>query len=308
MAIPNGYRLLTSQDVGKVFGTDLELEVYIDTSISIDSIRTSFSIMNFDEDINLTNFLVFRRESNSDGDEYYYAYIKDSSNTYIINYNLDKATYWWALSQYTFTENVEITSFNTDGNWNTWLYVKDKADPYTITISNKSGITLLVEGKYLTKDITILLDKSLFGEESGGGSGGTNSWSVESVTGASYGFALNSSGYYESGNKGKKSSSAVCKVVLDIKSYCKMYVDCINYAESNYDYGLLSKLDTTFTTSATADTSNVFKSFKGQQSSNVVAVDYGTLSVGSHSFYVKFVKDSSQDSNYDTLQFKVRLE
>ena len=87
-----------------------------------------------------------------------------------------------------------------------------------------------------------------------------------------------------------------------------MYVDCINYAESSYDYGLLSKLDKTFTTSATADSTDVFKSFKNLQSPNVVTVDYGTISVGSHSFYVKFVKDSSQDSNYDTLQFKVRLE
>ena len=112
MAIPDGYRLLTSQDVGKTLGVDLELEVYFDTSVSIDSIRASFSIMNFDEDINLTNFLVFRRESNSDGDEYYYAYIKDISNNYIINYDRDNATYWWKLSQYTFTENVEITLFN----------------------------------------------------------------------------------------------------------------------------------------------------------------------------------------------------
>lgn len=292
MAIPEGYRLLTKDDVGKVFGKDLELQIYIDTSA--DPVSDIFIG-------NRTNFI------NEDDGIIHLDYSSLSNHT--IYY------YSWYISSndvITMDENLVVEIYYDDDNWNNWFYVKDIPDPYTITIKNKSGITLLVEGKYLTKDITILLDKSLFGEsgeeEGGGESGGTNTWSIEDVSGASYGFALNSAGYYESKNKGKTSSYAICKVNLDIKSDCKMYVDCINYAESNYDYGLLSNLDKTLTLSHSADTSNVFKSFKGLQSPNVVAVDYGTITAGSHFIYIKFIKDSSQNSNNDTLQFKVRLE
>ena len=84
-------------------------------------------------------------------------------------------------------------------------------------------------------------------------------------------------------------------------------MDCINYAENNYDYGNLSNIDTTLTLSSSADSSNVFKSFKGSNSANVQTVDYGILTEGNYYIYIKFIKDSSQSSNNDTLQFKVRF-
>ena len=49
------YRLLTADDVGKVFGVDLELEVFIDTSYELASNSDIFQI---DKTINLTNFLI----------------------------------------------------------------------------------------------------------------------------------------------------------------------------------------------------------------------------------------------------------
>ena len=129
---------------------------------------------------------------------------------------------------------------------------------------------------------------------------------VVAVEGAQYGFALNSNGYYQSGNKGVHSSYALCEVKIDVQVGQDIVIDCINYAEGNYDYGLLSNLDTTLTKSSTADTSNVFKSFKGAQSANVVSVTYPDVGVGPHSIYIKFIKDSSDNANNDTLQFKVR--
>lgn len=209
------------------------------------------------------------------------------------------------------TSPVKLSDFDDYGEADGGDVYLTSADPYTITISNKDGINLLVEGKYLAKDITILLDESLFKEteEGGGESDGTNSWKVKEVSGATYGFTLNSStGYYVSGNKGKGNSCAICKVVLNVATPCRMYVDCINYAESNYDYGLLSTLDNPLSISASADSSNVFKSFRGLQSANVVSVDYGTIPTGSHFIYVKFIKDSSVDRDNDSLQFTVRLE
>lgn len=132
---------------------------------------------------------------------------------------------------------------------------------------------------------------------------------VSDVSGASYGFVMNSAGYYESNNKGKNSSAALCKVTFDTFGIYHLYIDCINYAESNYDYGLLSNLDTTLSTSTTADSSSkIFYNFKGKQSASVVTVDYGEIAAGEHFIYIKFLKDSSQHSNNDSLQFKLRFE
>ena len=132
---------------------------------------------------------------------------------------------------------------------------------------------------------------------------------VSDVSGASYGFVMNDNGYYESNNKGVNSSAALCKVTFNTFGIYHLYIDCINYAESNYDYGLLSNLDTTLSTSTTADSSSkVFYDFKGKQSASVVTVDYGEIAAGEHFIYIKFLKDSSQHNNNDSLQFKLRFE
>ena len=134
-------------------------------------------------------------------------------------------------------------------------------------------------------------------------------YTVEPVDGATYGFALNDSGYYESNNKGVNSSAAVCKLVFNSQGIYNMHLDCINSGESNYDYGTLSNIDTILTTSHSSEySSNVFKSFKGLSSTEVQTVDYGILESGEHFIYIKFIKDSSSNSGNDTLQFKVRFE
>lgn len=129
-------------------------------------------------------------------------------------------------------------------------------------------------------------------------------WSVEAVSGAQYGFALNENGYYESQNQGQDNTYALCKVIIDNPNGRKVYVDCINYGESTYDFGLLSNINTTLTLSATADSSNVKKSFSGSQSATIQTVDYGAVS---GYIYIKYRKDSSKSYNNDSLQFKVRI-
>jgi hypothetical protein len=124
------------------------------------------------------------------------------------------------------------------------------------------------------------------------------------VEGAAYGFELNANGYYESKNKGISNSYALCKLVLNNATGKTVYLDCINYAESSYDYGLISKVDTPLSLSNSAD-SGVLKSFRGSQSASIQSVSLGTQS---GTFYIKFIKDSSVNSNNDTLQFKVRVE
>ena len=159
MAIPSGYRLLTAEDVGKVFGTDLELEVYYDTDVEISN--ESYFVQG--QITNLTNFL----QADYTFDDGYETYIRKihGPNDTIWEISLQ----WQAINPETISEGLEITSFNTDYDWNTWFYVKDKADPYSITIKNKEGIKLLTKDKTIefTDDVKITIDESLLG---GGGS------------------------------------------------------------------------------------------------------------------------------------------
>lgn len=133
-------------------------------------------------------------------------------------------------------------------------------------------------------------------------------YTVEKPSGATYGFSLNANSYYESTNKGVNSSYAMAKLNFTTDGSYKLYLDCINYAETNYDFGILSELDKTLQMSDTVDSTNVKRSFKGSSSTNVQTVDYGAIAQGSHYIYIKFRKDSSVNSNRDSLQFKVRTE
>ena len=132
-------------------------------------------------------------------------------------------------------------------------------------------------------------------------------YTVSDISGASYGFKLNSNGYYESQNKGIQGSYAICRV--DFHGTDKIIFDCINYAESNYDFGILSNIDSTLSLSNSEDSSTaVFKSFKGKQSPDIVSVVYEGIDSQDHFIYVKYKKDESADRNYDSLQFKIRFE
>ena len=133
-----------------------------------------------------------------------------------------------------------------------------------------------------------------------------STWTVEAISGASYGFELNSNGYYESKNKGVDNSYAICRVKLNLSTKARVIFNCINYAESNYDYGLLGNVDTALTLNASAD-SNVAKSFKGSSQSAVQTFVY-TIEEGEHFIDVKFRKDGSVNNNNDSLQFTVEIQ
>ena len=134
-----------------------------------------------------------------------------------------------------------------------------------------------------------------------------NSFEVVAISGASYGFALNSNGYYESNNKGVDNSAAVCRVNIHAAKACTVTFKCINYAESNYDFGLLGVIDKELNTGYSDTSTNVQKSFKGSSKSSVQTYAYTNVAKGNHFIDVKYRKDSSQSSNNDTLQFKVEI-
>ena len=135
----------------------------------------------------------------------------------------------------------------------------------------------------------------------------TSSWSVSGISGATYKFALNSNGYYESNNKGVNNSAAVCRVNIHAAKACTVTFKCINYAESNYDYGLLGVIDKEQNTGYSDTSTNVVKSFKGSSTASVQTYVYTNVAAGDHFIDVKFRKDSSQSSNNDSLQFTVEI-
>lgn len=132
------------------------------------------------------------------------------------------------------------------------------------------------------------------------------SYSVANIS-TSYGFALNSNNYYESNNAGHSSSAAVCRVDFHLPVSADITFSVINYAESTYDYGLLSEVDETLSTSASADSSNVYWSGQNHNSSSVQTVTYSDVSAGNHFIYVKYFKDQYTDNGNDSLQFKVAI-
>lgn len=167
-----------------------------------------------------------------------------------------------------------------------------EGDSITIRCSDSAKPTVTDNNVNVTSQLTQM-------QESG------ESYTVTNVT-TTYGFALNNNNYYESNNKAHASSAAVCRVDFHLPVAATITFSLINYAESTYDYGLLSEIDTTLNTNASADSSNVYWSGKNNNSSSVQTVTY-TMSAGDHYIYVKYFKDSYTDSNNDSLQFKVAI-
>lgn len=120
---------------------------------------------------------------------------------------------------------------------------------------------------------------------------------------ASYGFVLNNNGYYESNNKNVDNSYAKCRLTFVMDTATTITLDCINSGESNFDFGLISNIDTTLSDSNSED-SSVLKSFKGQSSTSVVQVNID-MPAGEHYIEIKYRKDSSASNGNDSFQFKV---
>lgn len=143
----------------------------------------------------------------------------------------------------------------------------------------------------------------------------TNTYTVTTqVSGASYGFNLNSStGYYVSTNNGVSKSASVARLNLDFESDCLVTITYINYAEANYDYGLFGKLDTTVATdgltassngSTPSDSTSNYQIAMCTNSASTQTVTY-TVPAGEHFIDIKYGKDDASNANNDTLQWKV---
>lgn len=134
------------------------------------------------------------------------------------------------------------------------------------------------------------------------------------VTGATYGFNLNSTtGYYVSSNNGVSKSASVARLNMNFESDCLVTIQYINYAEANYDYGMFGKLDTTVATdgltagsngSSPSDSTSHYQLARCSNSSSAQTITY-EVPMGKHYIDIKYGKDDASDSGNDSLQWKV---
>lgn len=120
---------------------------------------------------------------------------------------------------------------------------------------------------------------------------------------STYGFSYNSStGFYVSTNKGVHNSYAVCRATFNLPVAATVTISYINYAEQNYDFGIISKVDQALSLSNTADTSYLLKCTSSSSSTKTLSV---TIPAGSHFIDFKYRKDGSGASGNDNFQFKI---
>jgi len=195
---------------------------------------------------------------------------------------------------------VTISSINATTNPGTGTTRVQEGTSETITISpTDPQLTLALDNGV---DITSQLI------------GGTpqNDYTItEKVSGASYGFNLNSStGYYVSTNNGVSKSASVARINMDFESDCLVTITYINYAEADYDYGMFGKLDTTVATdgltassggSTPSDSTSNYQLAKCSNSTNTQTISY-EVPAGEHFIDVKYGKDDASDSGNDSLQ------
>ena len=179
--------------------------------------------------------------------------------------------------------------------------------PHSGTTRMKEGENVVVEIVPTEAKITLALDNGV--DITNQLVGGTDpTYSVATAPGASYGFSLNSSNYYESTNQGQSNSAAVSRVSLNLPTAAIVTFDFINYAEATYDYGIFGNVDDSLSTSYTPDSNyKLACSTAAQNTSSVQTVSY-EVAAGEHFIDVKFFKDQYTNENNDSLQFKVSIE
>lgn len=203
----------------------------------------------------------------------------------------------------------------------TWNDVK-----YQITISNQTSVTVTanpaevsqgksseiiagsITGLTITDNGTDVTSQFVEKQEEG------YSYTVDKV--GSYGFSLNSNGYYQSDNKGVSKTAAVSRVNIHVPVAATVTFTFINYAEESYDFGVFGNVDTALNTnyysagsSGATITDSSYKLACNTSTHNKSSTQTLTYSItaGDHFIDVKYSKDDASNAHNDTLQFKVAI-
>ena len=243
--------------------------------------------------------------------------------TVYVEYTTPEAYY------YTYTIASVTTAHTVVLSESSGPYIPDPEDPtktyYSVTISSinattsidgdvVTGTTRLEEGSDET--ITITPSDPLLTLALDNGNDITsqlvshipsNTYTVTTqVSGASYGFPLNSqTEYYTSNNNARSNSAAVCRVNFTFETSCLVTISYINYAEATYDYGIFGQIDTALGTTYSVDSGAYHTcSASSDNTSSVQTLTY-TVPSGSHYIDIKYRKDQATDSYNDNLQWKI---
>lgn len=197
--------------------------------------------------------------------------------------------------------SVSISSINATTNpANGTIRVEEGDDQTIVIIPSESQLTLATDnGVDISDRIT----------------GGANTYDITSqVSGASYGFNLNSStGYYVSTNNGVAKSASVARINFHMIGRCLVTIEYINYAEANYDYGMFGKVDTAVatdgltassTSSLPSDSTSNYQLAMASNSKSAQTITY-TIEKGEHFIDIKYGKDDASDDGNDSLQWKI---
>jgi hypothetical protein len=126
----------------------------------------------------------------------------------------------------------------------------------------------------------------------------TEEWYVEDV-GAEHNFVLKN-GYYESTNK-EDDSYSLCKLIIFNPAAKNVTMKYINSGENNYDFGIVSNLNSTLSLSNSADSDCLF-SCKGASSTTEKTRSLGRVE---GFYYIKYRKDGSNSDGNDSFKFKI---
>lgn len=195
--------------------------------------------------------------------------------------------------------------------------INASTNPGRGTVRMEAGTNQTITIEPSETQVTLILDNGVdVSSQLVSQSSGTPSYTVGSVSGAAYGFALNNDGYYESQNKGQSQSVAVTKVNLDLPVRCLVTFNYINYAEATYDYGMFGNIDVELDTVNHEEGTNgvnnstnlkLLLSSSSDNSANERTLTY-EVEAGQHFIEAKFSKDQYTNDGNDSLQFKVSIE
>lgn len=135
----------------------------------------------------------------------------------------------------------------------------------------------------------------------------TDYYSVENTSKNNYGFIYNNyDGYYINTNAMVNSSYALAKVTITLSKATtlsvKYYHNSQNYFSASV--GIIGEVDSTLTESSTADSSYLATTSRSSGTTLNSSVSLGTLSAGTHYFYVKYTHNRYSAAQ-DRFGFKI---
>lgn len=172
-------------------------------------------------------------------------------------------------------ENLKKNMFQTDDLWT-------EIDSYLNTEEGAASITSAVGGKFVEKALETV---------------------YSTPSGVTYGFEKTSDGYYTSTNAGIDDSFSYGKLTFNSLEAQTITLQCINHGENNYDYGLISALNSNLSQSNEADTANVLYDFSGESSAEPVVISLD-IPAGESFITFKYIKDASVNSESDYFKIK----